>query len=347
MYSLSNNDLSFEPNQLKSKDEIGTLSTAIYGLIHSLRGIIHLLDKTSSQLTDSSSSMRMNSNEITTSMNEIANTIGDIAESTSHQASDTENVAKEISVLGDIITQNTNSSKQLSIASKEIQKAGQDGLNVVQELTTITKTNQESFESIFDIIYKTNDSASRIGEVSSIIADIAEQTNLLSLNAAIEAARAGEAGKGFSVVAEEIRKLAEQSSHSTNLINSMLEELKGNISNAHQQSNIVREAVDLQVNCVNKTKDRYMTIVDTINTVETEIKTLDYVSHKMEQGRSEVVNIITSLSAIAQTNAASTEETSATTEEILASMITINEIVENVDQLSRELKDVILKFKLN
>lgn len=346
MHSLSNNDLSFEPYEINGTDEIGSLSSAIKTVILSLREIVVLLDQTSLHLTDSSSSMRQNSNEITVSMNEIANTIGEIAETAGKQAVNTEQAVKEIDALGTVIAQNTQSSDLLSKASNDIQMVSQDGLAIVNELSSITMNNQESFESIFDAIHNTTISAEKIGEVSNIIAGIAEQTNLLALNAAIEAARAGEAGKGFSVVAEEIRKLAEQSSHSIQLINSMLAELTTNISSASNQSNLVKEAVGLQVKCVNETKDSYTAITKTLEHVNDGIKALDTVSRKMENSRSEVVTLITSLASIAEQNAASTEETSATTEEVLASMITINEAVEHVDKLSQDLKQLISKFKI-
>src|SRR5690606_33235105 len=85
---------------------------------------------------------------------------------------------------------------------------------------------------VHDIILRTNDSAKKISQASQVIANIAGQTNLLALNAAIEAARAGEAGRGFSVVAEEIRKLAEESENSTKIIDEIVEDLQQNAANA-------------------------------------------------------------------------------------------------------------------
>ncbi|MFA9377481.1 MAG: methyl-accepting chemotaxis protein [Lachnotalea sp.] len=347
MILLSNNDLSFEAYHVDSKDEIGVLSTSVNTLIDSLRGIVSLLDITSNKLNNSSTTMGKNSDEITISMNEIANTVGEIAESASQQAQDSEHVAKEFDSLGQVIEQSVTSTKKLYKASNQIQAVSKEGLETVIELSSITAANQISFELIFDTIRNTNESAGKIGEVSDIIASIAQQTNLLALNAAIEAARAGESGKGFAVVAEEIRKLAEQSAQSTSSIHTILEVLQNQISNANTQSSQVKEAVQRQAISVDETKERYTTIVDTLETVNQEIKILDSVSRDMEQSRLQVVDIITSLSAIAEENAASTEETSATTQEVLASMITINEAVTEVDQLATELNEVIAKFKLN
>ncbi len=346
MNHLSNNDLSFEPYQLKSKDEMGTLSTSVNHLITSLKDIVTLIAHTSSKLTVTSSTMSGNSDRITKSMNEITNTVGEIALSATQQAQDSENVAMEFENLGQVIEQSVTSTQRLSGASNQIQDVSKTGLKAVTELSDITRENQKSFDTIFDTIQNTNESAGKIGEVSNIIASIAQETNLLALNAAIEAARAGEAGKGFAVVADQIRKLAEQSSTSTSSIHSILETLQAQISRASIQSDSVKEAVKRQTQSVTETKERYRMIVDTLDTVNNEINQLDKVSKKMEESRSKVVEIISSLAAIAEENAASAEETSATTQEVLASMLTINEAVSEVDDLTTELRELISKFKV-
>lgn len=199
---------------------------------------------------------------------------------------------------------------------------------------------------IFELINSTNESAGKIGEASQIIAGISEQTNLLALNATIEAARAGEAGKGFAVVAEEIKKLAEQSASSTEIIDNMLSNLQNNIENMNEKSNLVKTAVLTQVESVAETKNKYMTIVDSIQGINKEIDSLNLISDEMEKSRLRVVDIVSSLSAIAQENAASTEETSATTEEVLATMLSLSEIGDTVDKLSEKLAEIIGKFKL-
>ncbi len=347
MDKLANNDLSFEPHTLTSKDELGTLSSSVITMVGSLRNIVSLLNNTSTDLAASSSTMSINSSEVTDSIDEIARTVGEIAKSAGQQASDTEHVAGEIDLLGEVINQNALSAKELSNASYQIKQVSQDGLKVVNNLSDITQSNQVSFDSIFDVINKTSDSASKIEEASGLIAGIAQQTNLLALNAAIEAARAGEAGKGFAVVAEEIRNLAEQSTKSTKVIDQMIEDLKVNVYSANSQSKTVKDAVKLQVESVNETKEKYLLIMDTIETINGEIDALDVVSKEMERSRSQIVDIVHTLSAIAQENAASTQETSAATEEVLAAMTTISEVGEDVDHLSQELKELIHNFKIN
>ena len=346
MDTMANNKLDFVPSQLESKDELGVLSASVRTLLNSLRNIISLLSNTSSELSETSDSMKDNANQVTLSMNEIAKAVEEIAGSASQQATDAESVAHEISNLGNIVSKNTTSAEQLTAASAQIKNITKEGLEVVNQLSKITQDNEIAFYEIFELINKTNESSNKIGEASNLISQIAQQTNLLALNAAIEAARAGEAGKGFAVVAEEIRSLAEQSAKSTSMIDKMLEDLRTSVINANSKSESVKDAVKIQVGSVNETKDKYLVIVKTIDSINEEVASLNTVSREIEKSRMMVSDIVSSLAAIAQENAASTQETSATTEEVLATMITIDELGGNIAHLSKDLQDIVLRFEL-
>ena len=346
MHSLSENDLSITPYEIDSKDELGILSKAVKALTDSLYQMAGVMKGTSSELDASSGIMRENSEEVSTSMHEIANAVGDIAESATKQAHNSDQVSSEVDVLGEVIHKSIMSAELLSGESGKIREVTEDGLKVVNELSEITINNQSELNEIFELINMTNEKAGKIGEASQMISGIAQQTNLLALNAAIEAARAGDAGKGFAVVADEIRKLAEQSSTSTGVIDTMLGDLRVNIENANKKSNMVKEGVLTQVASVSDTKEKYMSIVTSIKSVNDEIEKLNKISEEMEKSRQYVASVTASLAAIAESNAASTEETSAATEEVLATMVTLNDIGHTVQNLSLQFKEIVDKFKL-
>lgn len=350
MNILADKDLTLEitreGNMAYTKDEFGELDKAMDDLIISLRNIVNEINQSTTTLDESSKELNRDTEQVNSNMMEISNTVNDMAEGAAQQATDTMNALSDVSELGDTIIHSGRSAKNLFEASSKIDIVSQEGLDIVNDLSEISESNQTSFISIFEIIDATQESASKIGDASELITGIANQTNLLALNAAIEAARAGEAGKGFAVVADEIRKLAEESTKSTAVIDQMLEELTQNIGSANQQSEMVKKAVKRQAESVVLTKDKYMVIVEVIKAINDEIKALESISLEMEQKRGKVVSVIEGLSAIAEENAASTEEASAATEEITSTITSVNEISVRVDSLTESLVSLVSGFKV-
>ncbi len=345
MNELAKQNLTLQPLKLDGKDELGILSSSFNTVLSSLKEIVGQINRTSREVSDSADLMTRNAEEVSTATGEIAKAIGEIASTATSQASDTEQSVMELEKLEQIIKSNTQSTVVLTQAAKQINEAGHEGLTLVTTLSEVNKSSQEAFYQILEVIEKIDASAVRIGEASTLISEIAEQTNLLSLNASIEAARAGEAGRGFAVVADEIRKLAEQSSHSVDIINEMLKDLQFNAQLANQQSNLVKETVVTQTNSVTETKDKYISITDSLKVINVQIETLDSISQEMSRSCNNVVSHISSLSASAEENASTTEETSAGSEEILASMLSITEVSGNVNSRADELKALIAGFK--
>ncbi len=349
MLLLSDKQLNIQTDAKLSqaKDEFGSLNRSFESVLHSLRDIVQKLNEGVDTLSTSSKALNHDVTDVTDNMSEISSTVAQIATGATQQATDTEAVANDMTSLGQVILQNNESAESLFESSKQIQTISQEGLQVVNELSDITAKNQTAFEDIFAVIRSTNESASRIGEASQLIADIADQTNLLALNAAIEAARAGEAGKGFAVVADEIRKLAEQSTASTNAIDTMLEDLKLKISKANNQSEEVQKAVVEQFDSVTDTKEKYMIIVDTIKSIDDKIKVLESVSASMDNKRSSMMAMVESLSSIAEENAASTEETSAVVQQVSQTMENMTQVSNEVSRLSDDIQAIIKDFKLS
>lgn len=333
-------------SQLNNRDEFGDLTRSMKLLYDNLYAIIAELKEDSQQLNSSSITMNEISEEVTRGTQEITETVYDIAEGASSQAKDTQHVADVVTTLGDIIHMNIQNTQILKNANIQIGNLAVDGQSYVTEMTEKTATSQKSFEEINDVIKLTNESASRIGEASNLIADIATQTNLLALNAAIEAARAGEAGKGFAVVADEIRKLAEQSTKSTQVIDSMLDELEKNIQSANSKSAETNKVFKEQSNSVEATRSKYSEIASMIKEMNTLVDSVVTSSDQMEANRMKVMEVIESLSSIATENAAGAEETSAASEEILSTVENVNNISGSINALSNKLMALVNEFKL-
>ncbi len=345
MNTLAAKNLAQQPLLLDSRDELGKLSVSFNTVLASFQEIVGQIVGASAEISNSAQTMVRSTDEVSVATGEIAKAIEEIAGSATSQATDTEKSAAEISNLEQAIERNAEGGELLLKASKQINKASMEGLRVVNVLSEVNEGSQNIFFGILDVIDKINSSADRIGEASTLISEIAEQTNLLSLNASIEAARAGEAGKGFAVVADEIRKLAEQSSQSVGTINEMLKELQDNASLAKNQSNAVRNTIQEQTRSVDDTKGNYIAIADSLKIIDAQSDSLNQINEQMSTSCGNVVSHISNLSASAQENAATTEETSAGSEEILASMVSIAEVSSNVNSRIKELQELVAGFK--
>lgn len=331
---------------LKRKDEIGALSNSLQSTVNSLRDFVGNIKSSADRVSTSSQVLAATSEESSAATDEVAKTIEQIAEGANEQARNTEEGSMKTDDLGQIIEKELEYIKELMNQADAVMELNENGESIVLELIDKTKENISAIEKVYDGILKTNSSSQKIDQASKVIQSIAEQTNLLALNAAIEAARAGEAGKGFSVVAEEIRKLAEQSSNSTKEIEEVVKELQNNSYVTVEIIKNVTEITKEQENSVEKTRDNFSGISDAILITKETINELNQISEVMGNKKDEIVSIIQNLSAIAEENAAATEEASATTEEQAASMEEVASASNDMASLSIELKESISKFKI-
>lgn len=329
---------------INRKDEFGILGQAIKAANVSQKQILNRLLQTTNQVTETSKELTVISQESAKAVEEIAKTIEQIASSATTQALETENDVNEITELGNIIEQDQQYLNDLNNSAQTVEKMKNEGIFAITELIERTRERERYTDRIEEGIIKTNVSAEKIFSASKLIQNVADQTNLLALNAAIEAARAGDAGRGFSVVAEEIRKLAEQSSNLTKEINSVVNELQLNSQSAVEiigKSSVIAKK---QEGSVKITGERFEGIAKAVEKTKEIIENLNISGRSMEKKKDQLIDILKKLDRIAEENAASTEQVSAASEEQTASMIEIANASQGLSTLAYELQHAINKF---
>jgi len=331
---------------LKKKDEIGDLAKSMQKIIDSLREIINEISNTSEQVLAASEELTAASQQSATAAGQISQTVEEISIGAANQAQNTEEGSSKAYSLGQIIEEDQVYMKNLNVGSNKVTEVVTEGLKEIDNLYKITEESNVATNEIKEVILKTNESSSKIGQASNIISDIAQQTNLLALNATIEAARAGNAGRGFAVVAEEIKNLAQQSALSTKEIDEVVNELQTNTHNAVKTMERVTSISKEQTNSVISSRDKYQQIEEAMTETVEIVNQLNVAGKEMEGMKNEILTTMENLSAIAEENSAATQEATASIEEQAASAEEIAGASEGLSALAENLQKIITRFKI-
>jgi len=204
----------------------------------------------------------------------------------------------------------------------------------------------EGSQDIQAAIQKLNSGSQEISNIVELIGNIAGQTNLLALNAAIEADRAGEHGRGFSVVAEEVRKLAEESNQSSAKISALITNNLKDMEIAVTVGQAESERVTSGINAIRQADETFKQIADAIVALSQEIETISTAINQMAGDSRHMVKSIVEIDEISTKNAAETQSISAATEEQSASMEEIASASQSLANLAMELQAAVEKFKI-
>ena len=326
-------DFKISEKLLQRSDEIGNIARSVHTLIGGLASIVVNIHHSTGELAEFKDDFQKKFETINNSISNVNVAVDEIANGATSQADETQKVNSQINDMGDAITKTSQNVDSLTQSTEQMKEHNEQLDTTIQELMAISDRNKESLAAVYNQTNETNQSVMHIGNAVDMITDIAGQTNLLSLNASIEAARAGEYGKGFAVVADQIRQLADQSANTAKEIGEIVTELIENSNTSVETMGVVRQEMTGQYEKLNTTKDIFEQLNEEVNNVVTAIESISTEVESLDKLKGEVLGSAESLAAIAQENAASTEETS-------ASMMELGEIVNDCNAKTQQLVNI-------
>ncbi|HZJ58345.1 MAG TPA: methyl-accepting chemotaxis protein [Clostridia bacterium] len=345
MQRIKNRDLN-QSLDLNEFHGLESVSMGFNNMMDELRSILGSLKTISLDLVQASEILNTNSEGINATMDDISATMDDIAHGSSEQASEAErgvNLITNLSRQIHLVHQNTAS---VADDSENMRQLNSRGLEAVETLKTSNVRSARTAAEVSQFIRSFVEKSQSIGEFVSAINTIAEQTNLLALNAAIEAARAGEAGRGFAVVADEVRKLADNSKKSTEHVEDIMEGIMEEADTAFAMMDTMDEVVSDQTNAVDNTTDTFNVIASNIENIIGRIDDISQSIAIMEKDKDDVTYAMQNISAVSEEAAAASQEIAAATQEQKNSIAEMVASSKTLNQLSLELRRHVEVYKV-
>ncbi|WP_233254218.1 methyl-accepting chemotaxis protein [Salipaludibacillus keqinensis] len=343
---IGEGDLRGSDIQSKGRDEIASLGESVNRMKNHLREVV-------TQVTDSTTEVQSFSEEVLASIQENEKTSEQISSSIEELAhaidSNTALSVENMTAIEEVAIELEKLDKAASIVNQEVTnndrlaKEGNEVVTVsVNDMNTIHETVKEYTEKLVGLEAKTNE----ITSIVNVINDISEQTNLLALNAAIEAARAGEAGKGFAVVADEVRKLAEQTSNSSKEIVSLVTSVQTDTSDSVAKMRTIREEVSVGKENIEKVGQLFGNISSATKRIADRSEDVSAISNEINTKTSIVTENMQNISTNAESITANTQNVAASSEEQTSSMEEMTAAVEHLNVITDKLQREIERFKL-
>lgn len=328
-----------------SRDEIGSLAESFNRMLANLRDMILQIRSHSEQVAASAEQLTASSEQTGKATEQIAMTVQEMAAGSDRQAKSVEASHVEVEGMATGIGQIAARAETVSAAAIHTAELATNGNETIQHVVAQMNGMGEAMESLSGTVSGLGSRSEQIGQIVGVITGISAQTNLLALNAAIEAARAGEHGRGFAVVADEVRKLAEQAAASAGQITQLIESIQLETQEAISSVQKTAQQTEACMDGVARAGETFAHIRDEVVRVAAEVKGVSAASRTLTGSTEKVAESMRIISGVTQEGAARTLDVSAAAEEQLASMEEIHSSAASLARLAEELEKLIGKFK--
>ncbi|MEK3952207.1 MULTISPECIES: methyl-accepting chemotaxis protein [Psychrobacillus] len=343
---IANGNLAVDIVQVKTRDEVATLQKSFEQMTMNLREVITHVSDSSNQVAASAEELMASADETMKGTELISSSIQQVSEGAEHQTNMAKESARSAEESANAITQIAEKAKdtmKITIATNEKTLQGSAFVqDTVAQMRLINDAVLETDQALVTL----NDRSKEIVHILKLITDIADQTNLLALNAAIEAARAGEAGKGFAVVADEVRKLSEQTRKSVSDISEIATEIESETKKTVTSINGVKEKVDSGLTIAHHTEVTFHDILTSVELVKEQVGDISSITNNIHIIVKDVANHANNMSTVASETFDSSSSVAAASEEQLASMEEVTAAAVSLANLAEDLQIRVSKFNI-
>ena len=326
--------------------EVNQLVKSVNHMTASLRKIIIHTASVAESVAASAEELTAAATEVGRASEEVAHTIQDVSHSAAMQTQLSNESSSAIAVMNECIIDTVGAACEVADVSAKSEESAENGIKQVDHAVNLMNHIQSDVSNTGKMIDILGQKSRQIGQIVEVITNIAGQTNLLALNAAIEAARAGEQGRGFAVVADEVRKLAEQSQKAAKEIAQIIGAIQSETAQAVQAMDKSGKEVTEGVRVVTASKVAFEDIYSDVKNMREKVENIVGLVDKQLTGSVQVEQAINSIADSAKINSDSSQEVAAASEEQNASVQEIVTAVSSLATMASQLQEVVSKFKV-
>lgn len=320
--------------EVRTHDEIGKLEQSFNEMSAKLKHVILAVQNSIENVAASSEELTASAGQTTQATEHITSSIEQFSNSTEHQNDMIEKSSVQLNEMDRSLSHMVDTTSHMMESSIDSSKTAQAGGELVQKTAGQMQTIEQAVKEAELVIQGLEQKSKDITNILGVINGIADQTNLLALNAAIEAARAGEAGRGFSVVAEEVRKLAEQSGSSSKEIESLTNEIVEEIEKSQKMFKQVAGEVQAGLNITDETKVSFEKITDKTSEMTEQMKQMNGTAKELSHGSNDISHAVNQIKELSRESSAGFQDIAASAEEQLASMEEISSSSATLSQMA-------------